>query len=105
MANGKEASGLVPRVAWESWAPSQLALRPGRSSAKSCLSTVPQCHDAEQLSKPGRAMGLQASNTGGLDPGLFSLGGVVGHGSRTLLPELHPHTLSLQSAKQWHHAS
>lgn len=26
MANGKEASGLVPRVAWECWAPSELRL-------------------------------------------------------------------------------
>lgn len=40
MANGKEASGLVPRVAWESWAPSQLALGPGRISTESCLTTV-----------------------------------------------------------------
>lgn len=38
MANGKEASGLVPRVAQESWAPSQLALGPGRRSTKSSLS-------------------------------------------------------------------
>lgn len=32
MANGKEANGLVPRVAWESWAPLQLTLGPGWSN-------------------------------------------------------------------------
>lgn len=52
MANGKEASGSVPRAARESWAPSQLALGPGRSSGESSLTTVPLCRDAEQLSEP-----------------------------------------------------
>lgn len=99
MANGKEASGLVPRVAWESWALSQLALGPGKSSARSCLATVPQCHDAEPLSKPRRPMGLQASNIGGLDPGLFFLGHVVGPCTRVLLPKLRPHTQKLRCGK------
>lgn len=99
MPKGKEASGLVPTVAWESWAPSQLALGPGASSTESCLTTVPQCHDAGQLSKPRRAMGLQASNTGGLDPGLFFLGHVVRPYTRTLLPKLHPHAQKLGFGK------
>lgn len=49
MANGKQASGLVPRVAQESWALSQLALGPGRSSTKSSLS-APQSLCATVLS-------------------------------------------------------
>lgn len=47
MANGKEASGLVPRAAWESWAPSQLTLGPKQEAAapspawpKSCSAVV-----------------------------------------------------------------
>lgn len=99
MANGKEASGLLPRVAWESWAPSQLVLGSRRSSAKSCLTTVPQCHDAEQLDKPERDVGLQASNIGGLDPGLFFLGHVAGPCTKTLRPELCPHTQKLRFGK------
>jgi len=99
MANGKEASGLVPRVAWESWAPSQLVLGLGRSSAKSCLTTVPQCHGAEPRGNPGTAVGLQASNVSGLDPGLVFLGHVAGPCTRTLLPELRPHTQKLRFVK------
>lgn len=52
MANGKEASGLVPRVARESSALSQRALGPGRSSGESLVTTVPLCHGAAQLSEP-----------------------------------------------------
>ena len=44
-------------------------------------------------------MGLQASNTSGLDPGLFSLGHVARPCTRTLLLKLRPHTQALRFGK------
>lgn len=95
MANGKEASGLVPRAAWESWAPSQLTLGPEQEEA--APSPVLKFCGAGQLSKPGKAMGLQPSTTTGLHPGL--LFHIESSCTRTLQPKLYPHAQKLSFGK------
>lgn len=75
--------------------------RAGRSSTESCLPTIPQCRGAGQLSKPGKAMGLQPSTTTGLHPGLLFLGHVESSCTRTLLPKLHPHAQKQVWQKLW----
>lgn len=72
MANGKEATGLVPGAAWESWAPSQLVLGPEGSRIKPCPSTVPQCHDAAQLCKPRELWACEQQTPVGLVQVYFS---------------------------------